>query len=178
MICLIRKRIKRHPWRTVRTCDFASLCCLSANCDTSSLKEPFSRPLLTVFPSSMSKESNERPPSSEDGIAIQVFGEANRGGRKHMEDVIGIELQTKGRGQAFVAVFDGHGGKEAAHFADKELWPTIRSLEGFETTDSEAVKKAITRGFQETHNKMRSVRGEFRSTPAVLFTSFRASTRF
>ena len=112
----------------------------------------------------MSKESNDRPPSSEDGIAIQVFGEANRGGRKHMEDVIGIELQTKGRGQAFVAVFDGHGGKEAAHFADKELWPTIRSLEGFETTDSETVKKAITRGFRETHKKMWSVRGEFRST--------------
>ena len=48
-----------------------------------------------------------------------------------MEDVIGIEMQTKVRGQAFVAVFDRHGGKEAAHFADKELWPTIRSLEGF-----------------------------------------------
>ena len=140
------------------------------SCDTSPLKEPFSRPLRTVFPLSMSEESNERPPSSEDGISVQVFGEANQGGRKHMEDVVGLEMQKKGLGQLFMAVFDGHGGKEAAHFADKELWPTIRSLEGFETTDSEAVKKAITRGFRETHNKMWSVRGEFRITSAVLFT--------
>ena len=57
----------------------------------------------------------------------------------------------------------------AAQFADKELWQTIRSFEGFETTDSEAVKKAIARGFREMHNKMWSVRGEFRISSAVLF---------
>lgn len=78
-----------------------------------------------------------------------------------MEDLIAIELQTKGRGQAFVAVFDGHGGKEAAQFADRELWPAIRSMEGFNTTDSEAVRKAIFQGFQNTHDKMWSVRCEF-----------------
>lgn len=83
-----------------------------------------------------------------------------------MEDLIAIELQTKGRGQAFVAVFDGHGGKEAAQFADKELWPAIRSMEGFNTTDSEAVRKAIFQGFQNTHDKMWSVRSSWKNSKA------------
>ena len=72
----------------------------------------------------MSGESSCVPASPTDsstqdggGIAIGVFGKGHRGGRKDMEDVLAIVLEFGERGQAFVAVFDGHGGEEAALYA-------------------------------------------------------------
>ena len=103
------------------------------------------------------------PPECESqggGIAIEVFAEANRGGRKHMEDVLAIELETGERGQAFVGILDGHGGKEAALYAKEHLWDNIKSFQGFHTSDSEQVKKAIAEGFKKTHQDMWTVRGE------------------
>lgn len=76
-----------------------------------------------------------------------------------MEDVLAIELESGERGQAFVAILDGHGGKEAAVYAKEHLWNNIKSVEGFDTSDSEKVKKAITEGFKKTHQDMWTVRG-------------------
>lgn len=98
--------------------------------------------------------------SQDGGIAIEVFAEAHRGGRKHMEDVLAIELESGERGQAFVAILDGHGGKEAALYAKDHLWDNIKSFEGFDTSESEKVKDAIVEGFKKTHQDMWTVRGE------------------
>lgn len=76
-----------------------------------------------------------------------------------MEDVLAIELESGERGQAFVAILDGHGGKEAAVYAKEHLWNNIKSVEGFDTSDSEKVKKAIIEGFKKTHQDMWTVRG-------------------
>ena len=96
----------------------------------------------------------------QEGIAIEAFAEANRGGRKHMEDVLGIQLDSTDRGQAFVGVFDGHGGKEAAMYANKTLWNNIKSREGFNTTNGTLVKEAIIEGFKVTHKNMWGERGK------------------
>lgn len=113
---------------------------------------------------SSSVPTSNSPPDCESqgggGIAIEVFAEANRGGRKHMEDVLAIELETGERGQAFVGILDGHGGKEAALYAKERLWDNIKSFQGFHTSESERVKEAIVEGFKKTHSDMWTVRGE------------------
>ena len=42
-----------------------------------------------------------------------------------MEDYIVLKSETETKGQAFFAVFDGHGGKEAAKYARDNLWASI-----------------------------------------------------
>lgn len=89
-----------------------------------------------------------------------VAGETNPGGRKHMEDYIVLESETDTRGQAFFAVFDGHGGKEAAKYARDNLWSSIKTSDGFESGAPVKVAQAIAAGFVQTHEDMWKVRGK------------------
>lgn len=55
---------------------------------------------------------------------------------------------------AFFGIFDGHGGKEAAHFAKDNLMDNIVSLRAFWSDDDEDVLAAIKEGFLQTHMAM------------------------
>ncbi|XP_048857441.1 protein phosphatase 1D-like [Brienomyrus brachyistius] len=60
-------------------------------------------------------------------------------------------------GQGFAgvfAVFDGHGGAEAAHFARDHLWDHIKKQRGFWSRDNEEVSAAIRKGFIACHYAM------------------------
>ncbi|KAG9466209.1 protein phosphatase 1D [Eleutherodactylus coqui] len=59
-----------------------------------------------------------------------------------------------GRCVGFFAVFDGHGGREAAHFAREHLWGFIRKQKGFMSRESEEVCAAIRKGFVACHQAM------------------------
>lgn len=63
---------------------------------------------------------------------------------------------------AFFGIFDGHGGKEAAHFAKDNLMDNIVSLRAFWSDDDEDVLAAIKEGFLQTHMAMWKVLGEWR----------------
>ncbi|XP_023680436.1 protein phosphatase 1D-like isoform X1 [Paramormyrops kingsleyae] len=52
------------------------------------------------------------------------------------------------------AVFDGHGGAEAAHFARDSLWDHIKKQRGFWSRDNEEVSAAIRKGFIACHHAM------------------------
>lgn len=93
-------------------------------------------------------------------LGMFVAGESNPGGRKHMEDYIVLNSETESKGQAFFAVFDGHGGKEAAKFARDNLWQAIKNSDGFYSDDPVKVARAIADGFVHTHEEMWKVRGE------------------
>ena len=54
----------------------------------------------------------------------------------------------------YVGIFDGHGGKEAAHFTRDNLLNNIISLQDFWSTDDNVILKAIKQGFIDTHYKM------------------------
>lgn len=54
----------------------------------------------------------------------------------------------------FFAVFDGHGGREAAHFARGHLWSFIRKQKGFMSRDPQEVCAAISKGFIACHHAM------------------------
>lgn len=63
--------------------------------------------------------------------------------------------------QAFFAVFDGHGGRDAAIFARDNLWDNIKKQKGFYSGDTARVIKAIKDGFLITHRHMWKQLGEF-----------------
>ncbi|KAK6296275.1 hypothetical protein J4Q44_G00339880 [Coregonus suidteri] len=58
------------------------------------------------------------------------------------------------RSVAFFAVFDGHGGREAAQFARDYLWEFIKKQRGFWSKDDEEVCAAIRKGFVACHHAM------------------------
>lgn len=55
---------------------------------------------------------------------------------------------------AFFAVFDGHGGREAAHFAREHLWDLLKRQRGFWSRDHGEVCAALRKGFIACHHAM------------------------
>ncbi|KAM4545111.1 protein phosphatase 1D-like [Odontesthes bonariensis] len=55
---------------------------------------------------------------------------------------------------AFFAVFDGHGGREAAHFASEHLWDLLKRQRGFWSKDHGEVCAALRKGFIACHHAM------------------------
>ncbi|XP_028818030.1 protein phosphatase 1D-like [Denticeps clupeoides] len=58
------------------------------------------------------------------------------------------------RSVAFFAVFDGHGGPDAAQFARDYLWDFIKKQRGFWSKDDDEVCAAIRKGFVACHHAM------------------------
>lgn len=58
------------------------------------------------------------------------------------------------RSVAFFAVFDGHGGREAAQFARDYLWEFIKKQRGFWSDCDREVCSAIRKGFVACHHAM------------------------
>lgn len=58
------------------------------------------------------------------------------------------------RSVAFFAVFDGHGGREAAHFARENLWDLLKRQRGFWSKDHGDVCAALRKGFIACHHAM------------------------
>ncbi|CAK8696684.1 unnamed protein product [Clavelina lepadiformis] len=90
---------------------------------------------------------------------LRVTAEVNQGGRKYMEDVTSVQFERVKSGKVVVeyaafAIFDGHGGKDAAYFARDHLLENIKMQKGFFSNDVEVVKKAISDAFVSTHLSM------------------------
>ena len=58
------------------------------------------------------------------------------------------------RSVAFFAVFDGHGGREAAQFAREYLWEFMKKQRGFWSDCDREVCSAIRKGFVACHHAM------------------------
>lgn len=89
-------------------------------------------------------------------IRLFVVHDVHRGGREYMEDFVQVQFGE----DAFVGVFDGHGGQEAAVYAKTHLWANIQAESGFCAKNSKEVNEAIVQGFLHTQEGMRAVRGE------------------
>ncbi|CAD5223118.1 unnamed protein product [Bursaphelenchus xylophilus] len=93
-------------------------------------------------------------------MLYSISAAASRGCRRYMEDRVVIELmrdENKEIDGIFVAVLDGHGGPEASSYVKEHLWPILQSTPGFESTDSEAVLKAMKATFLQIHEEMKDV---------------------
>uniref|UniRef100_A0A1X7V4R5 PPM-type phosphatase domain-containing protein n=1 Tax=Amphimedon queenslandica TaxID=400682 RepID=A0A1X7V4R5_AMPQE len=102
-------------------------------------------------------------------VTISAMAETNSGGRPYMEDYIAVYLSPKEsllsnplmREQAFVGVFDGHGGKEAAKYARDHLWSVVQNQPKFLTQDSQSVREAISNAYLQLHNTMQESRASW-----------------
>lgn len=97
------------------------------------------------------------------GTSLRVYCDAKQGGRMYMEDVLCAQTHTPeaeitgsqgDKDCMFFAVFDGHGGSEAAHFAEDNLKDEIVRQPGFWSDDDNDVMSAIKEGFISTHHMM------------------------
>jgi serine/threonine protein phosphatase PrpC len=106
-----------------------------------------------------------------DTTDLLVFCDAKQGGRVYMEDVISVykhvpdDIESgrlrNNRDIKFYAVFDGHGGPEAAHFAKENLKNEILRQPGFWSDDEDDIVQAIKDGFTSTHQLMRKAIGNY-----------------
>ena len=76
-----------------------------------------------------------------------------------MEDVFHYHFETKNAESTeilfgFFAIFDGHGGSEAAKFAKERLLKEITTRDGFWTDDDNQICNAIREGFLSAHAAM------------------------
>lgn len=61
--------------------------------------------------------------------------------------------------QAYIGVFDGHGGKEAAKFARERLWDLIQTQPKYLSMDNKAIQESIEDAFLALHDEMIPLRG-------------------
>ena len=101
------------------------------------------------------------------GITISVTAETNAGGRRHMEDYLAVKLCPNDRlrqvphlrEQAYIGVFDGHGGKEAAKFARERLWEVIQDQPKYQMNDIKSVCESLREAYEALHREMEPLRG-------------------
>ncbi|RXG61760.1 Protein phosphatase 1D [Armadillidium vulgare] len=96
--------------------------------------------------------------ASRVGVNLRVSAYLHQGDRKYMEDEFQVAYQRthdkKDIEYAFFGIFDGHGGKEAAHFAKDNLMDNIVSQRLFWSENDDDVLCAIKEGFLQTHMAM------------------------
>ena len=90
----------------------------------------------------------------KDNMEYRYSRSEDRGTRKYMEDVIHTTHDDLPKKISYFAIFDGHGGKEAAFYAKSHLWKTLKADERLFSKDPEIVKTAIRDAFHKTHNDM------------------------
>ena len=98
--------------------------------------------------------------SNDTTVHLRVSVEASQGSRKSMEDYTSVTIEPRRDRECFFAVFDGHGGHQAAFFARQNLWKTIQKQKDFYSSDPDEVGKAIKRAFVEIHTAMWKERGK------------------
>lgn len=103
--------------------------------------------------------------SSSIGVNLRVTGQCSQGGRKYMEDYFSVAYQqsenAKDLEYAFVGIYDGHGGAEAATFAKEHLMMEIINQKLFWSDSDQDVLRAIREGYIATHYAMWRDQGGF-----------------
>ena len=59
------------------------------------------------------------------GFSVRASVSQHQGGRAYMEDFSSVTVDADNQ-EACFAVYDGHGGHDAAYFCQRNLWHNIR----------------------------------------------------
>jgi len=109
-----------------------------------------------------------------ESVLYKCFAATNQGRREYMEDFVCVNQQQpindKKQSERlttrcsdliqYFAVFDGHGGSDAARFAQNYLLGEITKQTGFWSQDTRSVSRSIADGFVSTTKAMWNVVGE------------------
>ena len=93
----------------------------------------------------------------------------HQGGRNYMEDYSSVSVDYE-KNEACFAVYDGHGGQDAAKFCQRDLVNNIKKQKMFYSTDEEKIKCAVKQGFEETQRSMWNSIGKLENCLTVLNT--------
>ncbi|KAJ8266389.1 hypothetical protein GJAV_G00129890, partial [Gymnothorax javanicus] len=103
-------------------------------------------------------DTQELTPGGVTGCPLSVnISYKQKGAQKRDNPVLDVDetaIAQSRRSVAFFAVFDGHGGREAALFARDHLWEFIKKQRGFWSKDYGRVSAAIREGFVACHHAM------------------------
>jgi len=115
-----------------------------------------------------------------ENAVYQCFVATDQGHREYMEDFVCVhrkppsnkckrsenfrEQRRDDRLIDYVAVFDGHGGVDAANFARKHLFDEIMNRNEFWSSNTDICTQAIKDGFISTSKAMWNVVGKFSYT--------------
>lgn len=102
------------------------------------------------------KDRLENPPAEQaQSLSAEIARlSAPSSGARALDEGDGAGRGARSRAVAFYAVFDGHGGPDAARYAQTHLWDLIKKQRGFWSTDDEEVCAAIRKGFIACHHAM------------------------
>uniref|UniRef100_A0A1B0FF43 PPM-type phosphatase domain-containing protein n=1 Tax=Glossina morsitans morsitans TaxID=37546 RepID=A0A1B0FF43_GLOMM len=108
--------------------------------------------------SSSSNVSTQQSLTPSIGVNLRVTGQCSQGGRKYMEDYFSVAYQqsenAKDLEYAFIGIYDGHGGAEAATFAKEHLMMEIIKQKLFWSDSDQDILRAIREGYIATHYAM------------------------
>ena len=101
-------------------------------------------------------------------ICYSIKAEANAGGQRRMEDYVAVKLCPNEelqqiphlKEQVYMGVFNGHGGKEAAKFANERLWDIIQAQPKFRLDNVQSVRDGIQDAYLTLHSEMEPLRGK------------------
>lgn len=120
----------------------------------------------------------ENQPPGCDKLVMSLSAYGIQGKRNHMEDFFDIGYQMKPLEQRcegqwpyeyfYFAIFDGHGGEDAAKFAKQNLLKSITSLKDFWSNNDDDVLRAIKKGFANCHLEMKSAMPSWARTSKIL----------
>lgn len=88
-----------------------------------------------------------------EGFRVRASVSQHQGGRAYMEDFSSVTVDTENQ-EACFAVYDGHGGQDAASFCQRNLWHNIRKQKMFHSKEDDKVTTAVQMGFAETQREM------------------------
>eukprot|EP00039_Didymoeca_costata_P030380 m.29266 g.29266 ORF g.29266 m.29266 type:complete len:465 (+) comp8084_c0_seq2:269-1663(+) len=84
-------------------------------------------------------------------IMAAVCESTSQGGRPYMED---LTFCARDGNTMAAAVFDGHGGRQAADYAQAYLWENFKSHKNFNSKNPSEVSEALREAFLATHRSM------------------------
>ncbi|XP_075157128.1 protein phosphatase 2C [Haematobia irritans] len=123
---------------------------------TSSSSSDCNSPCLS--PKSSNSNISDKRSTPSIGVNLRVTGQCSQGGRKYMEDYFSVAYQqsenAKDLEYAFIGIYDGHGGAEAATFAKEHLMMEIINQRLFWSASDHDVLRAIREGYIATHYAM------------------------
>lgn len=138
----------------------------SSSSSSSSNDSYYSRPISSTQQNCKNNNNNLNRNAGILGVNLRVTGQCSQGGRKYMEDYFSVAYQQSENvtdlEYAFIGIYDGHGGAEAAKFAKEHLMMEIINQRLFWSDNDHDILRAIREGYIATHYAMWRQQGEIK----------------
>ncbi|XP_039180900.1 protein phosphatase 1D isoform X1 [Crotalus tigris] len=109
---------------------------------------------VVLEPEEDEEEEEEEDEEEKEGVGRGAAAPGRAGPANEPSPTPRAPVPASRSSVAFLAVCDGHGGREAADFARENLWAFIKKQKGFRSAEPTAVCAALRKGFLACHRAM------------------------